>query len=357
MLNFILHIHSPVCSAMCRDNRNNIPFPSAHIHNLLPHPDIPKAALDVFTTTPPLPSSPPPDPPKKPQPNLIPSRTIADVFAAVTSGTATYGVVPIENSTNGPVSFTLDLLASGAHADLRVIAETYVPVHHCLLGWPNPTSAPAGTADANPPDLTHITHLHSHPMAWGQCTRFLSQHLFHAQRHDASSTSAAAALVAASPRPRDPTAPDAGGCAAAISSPMAAAAHGVPVLARNIEDRADNVTRFVVLCRRDASGSFPAAGAGVGEAAWKSMLLLRVEHAHAGALSAALGALARRGVNVVSINARPSGLAAWQYRFVLEVEGRGGEGSGVEGALEEWRGAEGVREVGWLGQWRAGRRE
>jgi prephenate dehydratase len=196
---------------------------------------------------------------------LVPSATISSVFHTVRDSSASYGVVPYENSTNGAVAATLDLLADNESSseeavsrDLIVVGEVYVPVHHCLLGrkqqheqaqQPHQQSSSNSPPSSTPPSTStpyaHIKTLYSHPQAWGQCTHFLSQHLHHATRHDCTSTSRAAELAA-----EDQT-----GSSAAVSNFLAAEANGLDVLARNIvDDPEGNETRFLMLRRRRHRG-------------------------------------------------------------------------------------------------------
>ncbi|KAF2750058.1 PDT-domain-containing protein, partial [Sporormia fimetaria CBS 119925] len=255
---------------------------------------------------------------------LTPVPTIEDVFTSIQSNTATYGVVPFENSSNGSVVFTLDLFADrdSKHPDILVCGETYVRVQHCLVGHArsNPPSQPPSQAPSqhpNPgttdelPDLTHLTKLYSHPQAWGQCTRFLSSHLRGLERQDVSSTSKAAELVA-----RDPSR-----TSAAISSALSAQQHGLQVLVRGIEDRSDNTTRFLVIRRKDTapkhvggsntihddSGELTPKDAAEYHKDYKTLISFTLPHSDPGALAECLLVFKRRGLSLTSINTRPSG--------------------------------------------------
>jgi prephenate dehydratase len=185
----------------------------------------------------------------------------------VQSQQAPYGVVPFENSTHGVVTFTLDNLAdrAGAYADIVVCDEVYLDVHHFLLGRfppPSPPVSSSSPAAAPPPvesapsptdndnndkkhtpltSLSHIRRIYSHPQAFGQTGLFVSRYLPHAETVEVSSTSRAAELAAA----------DAEGASAAIASEMAGRGVGLDVLARWVEDREDNTTRFFVVRRRE----------------------------------------------------------------------------------------------------------
>ncbi|KAL9578484.1 MAG: hypothetical protein Q9203_007077, partial [Teloschistes exilis] len=132
-----------------------------------------------------------------------------DVFSSIQSSTATYGVVPFENSTYGTVTFTLDLLVDreSKYPDLLVCAELYLPVHHCLVVAqpPTTTSSPGNAAveskQQQQQQESKIKTIYSHPAAFGQCLRYLSSHYPSAQKIEVSSTSKAAELVAAAASP------------------------------------------------------------------------------------------------------------------------------------------------------------
>ena len=143
------------------------------------------------------------------------------IFDAVARGHADYGLIPIENSTHGGVTASLDcFLESG----VPVCAEILVPIHHNLL-----SRVP----------LERVKTVYSHPQALGQCQRWLTAQLPHAKRLDAASTSHAARLVAEQPA-----------AAAAIGSTLASQLYGLPVLFDNIEDNPNNTTRFSIIGRQ-----------------------------------------------------------------------------------------------------------
>ena len=183
---------------------------------------------------------------------------------------------------------------------------------------------------------------------------FLSTHLKGVERHDVSSTSRAAEIVAA----------DSSGASAALSSGVAAALFGLDVLAENVNDRVGNTTRFLVIKNKNESGrgngdaATPAGngegdadgGAGVG---YKTLITFTVDHANPGALAHCLAAFEKFGLNLTSINTRPSGVRNWHYVFFVELRGRkedGGQGE-VNKALGELEGlAKGCR---WRGSWKS----
>ncbi|KAF2847291.1 PDT-domain-containing protein [Plenodomus tracheiphilus IPT5] len=321
---------------------------------------------------------------------ISPQTTISDVFSAVQSRTAHRGVVPFENSSNGSVVFTLDLFADiqGKYPDILVCGEAYVEVRHCLLGHaspspesptrPDPTQSndPSNNQQHNANDnnpatpaqplnnLSKIKTLYSHPQAWGQCNVFLTQHLKHAERRDVSSTSHAAELVS-----QDPS-----GTSAALSSIIAAELFGLDVLAKSINDRVGNTTRFLVIKRKDAAelrevslvsqagARSIAAGSSKEEETrtqrqeqFKSLVTFTPDNdTNPGALAACLSAFAKYDINLTSINTRPSGVKNWKYIFFVEFQGRldeedGEDGKGVKAALQGLgRVCRGYR---WLGSW------
>ena len=305
--------------------------------------------------------------------------TIKDVFDVVAAGDADYGVVPFENSTHGVVTFTLGYLADrgGKYGDLSVCGEVYIDVHHFLLGrargstdhhqqqqqqqtTPAAGGAPPPAATAKQPqhDLSHVRRVYSHPQAFGQTQAFLSAHLPGAETIDVSSTSKAAEMAGL----------DSSGETAAISNESAAAAFGLDVLARCIEDRDDNTTRFFVLRRGRAGGEGegeegkggyggPASAASarsVPEAqarGHKSLVSFTVPHRAPGALAAVLDVFRKVGLNLTSINSLPSLIQPFQYLFLVEFEGsRYHDPDGkVEAALGEV--AKVAESSRWLGSW------
>ncbi|KAL1627181.1 prephenate dehydratase [Neofusicoccum ribis] len=305
---------------------------------------------------------------------------IEDVFSAVQNSASHYGVVPIENSSNGAVIFTLDLFADlkDRYPDIVICGEAYVRIEHCLLGYaaapslassvaasdsPQSTSGAATpTRDAPDPsaprtrplaDLSRVRKLYSHPQAWGQCKNFLNAHLRGVERQDCSSTSRAA----------EEAARDASGASAAVSSATAAKMHGLDFLARGINDRDDNTTRFFVLRRRaaeegerDAEGFRPRGwadgGAGDGDMeGWKSLVSFTVDHNDPGALADSLAVFKPYKLNLTSINTRPSGVEKWNYIFFVEFRGRrlAGKEGAVNAALSDLGGV--ARNWRWLGSW------
>ena len=221
--------------------------------------------------------------------------TIPDVFDAVNKRVADYGVVPIENSTEGPVNATLDELTM---TPLHIYAEIMLPIAHHLM-----------TA----PDAGDIAAVYSHPQVFGQCRKWLAENLPQAELIPTSSTARAAERVAVEPG------------AGAIASSLAAELHGLRIREANIEDQAGNATRFLVLSRSmgEATGND------------KTSICFTVMH-KTGALYEALAPFHAVGLNLTKIESRPSRLKAWEYWFFVDFEGHAEE-KGVKEALAALR--------------------
>jgi prephenate dehydratase len=235
-----------------------------------------------------------------PEAELLPYPTIPAVAAAVEAGMADEGVVPIENSLEGAVTFTLDLLIH--QSKLRIRSEVVLPIHHCLMAKP-------GTRAED------IKVIYSHPQALAQCRAYLERRFPQAQPVASLSTSAAVEDAQKSQA-----------TAAAISSRRAAELYGVEVLAENIEDSPNNVTRFVALAATD----HPPTGAD------KTSLCFSFDYDAPGILYTALGEFARRGINLAKIESRPDKRTLGRYIFLVDVEGHR-EDAVLQDALESIR--------------------
>jgi chorismate mutase/prephenate dehydratase len=209
------------------------------------------------------------------------ARSVADVFDDVEHGRADFGVVPVENSTEGAVNVTLDRLIDST---LLICGELYLTIAQHLLSAAR--------------DLGEVKTVVSHPQALAQCRQWLAQHLPEVPTQEVTSTAAAAELAAA-----DVT-------VAAIASELAARLYAVPVLRPRIEDNAHNSTRFLVIGRRPAGPS--------GRDKTSILFAMRNEP---GTLYRILEPFARRGVNLTKIESRPAKLRPWEYVMFVDVEG------------------------------------
>jgi len=213
----------------------------------------------------------------------LPLTSIEEVFREVESGTADFGVVPIENSSEGTVNNTLDMFLT---SPLGVCGEVELRVHHNLMG--RMTS------------LEDVQRICAHPQALAQCRGWLAEHLQGAERLPVASNAEGAR------RARDEEG------TAAIASAAAAVVYGLNMLVPEIEDRADNTTRFLVI----GSKAFEPSGAD------KTTLLVSAAHTDApGALFRLLEPLARSNVSLTRIESRPSRRRKWDYVFFIDLEG------------------------------------
>ncbi|GAB2602805.1 prephenate dehydratase [Pseudactinotalea suaedae] len=219
----------------------------------------------------------------------LPHTDVAGALAAVRTGEADRAVVPIENSVEGGVSATLDALASGE--PLVIVGEALVRIEFVL-------AAPAGT------ELADVRHVSTHPHAWAQTRKWISANLPGAVHVPATSTAAAAALLAETGEH---------GFEAAAVAPHTAEQYGLTVLATSIEDNPNAVTRFVVVGR---PGPVPPR-----TAQDKTTLMVHLPDNEAGALLTMLEQFAVRGVNLSRIESRPIGDSLGRYGFSIDVEG------------------------------------
>jgi len=213
----------------------------------------------------------------------LPLTSIEEVFHEVEAGTADFGVVPIENSSEGTVNNTLDMFLS---SPLGICGEVELRIHHNLMG--------GMTA------LADVQRICAHPQALAQCRGWLAEHLQGVERLPVASNAEGAR------RARDEEG------TAAIASAAAAVVYGLNMLVPEIEDRQDNTTRFLVIGRR----SFPPSGAD------KTTLLVSASHTDApGALFGLLEPLARHKISMTRIESRPSRRRKWDYVFFIDLEG------------------------------------
>jgi len=208
---------------------------------------------------------------------------IPGVFEDVEQGRADYGLVPVENSTEGVINRTLDLLSE---SDLKVCSELSLPIRNLLLSR-GPFKA--------------VRAVVSHPQPLAQCRLWLARHLPKARLHTADSTSAAAQRAALDKR----------GATAAIASELAHRLYPpLKVLARDIQDQGDNTTRFFVVGRTLARRTGRD----------KTSVMLSI-HDKVGALAAVLKPFERHKVNLTAIESRPSRRKAWDYYFFVDFRG------------------------------------
>jgi len=223
--------------------------------------------------------------------------TIHDTVMAVQAGTVERALVPIENSMEGSVNATLDVLAIEA-TDVAIVGELVVPIEQCLI---------ARVAL----DLVEIDTVVSHPQANAQCARFIRTHLPGAAVLASSSTADAVRLVA-----------DHGGPWAALGNRLAAERYGCVVLRSAVEDVPGNETRFVWLGPAGAAPGRPGADADP-IAPWKTAIVFwGAGSEHPGWLVSCLSEFAQRGVNLTRIESRPRRLGLGSYMFFADLEGR-----------------------------------
>ena len=252
----------------------------------------------------------------------IPFPSIPAVAQAVQANMAEEGIVPIENSLEGSVNDTLDLLIH--NSPLRIRGELVVPIEHCLL------ALPGAQADS-------VRAVYSHPQALGQCRQFLERCFPKAEVIAALSTAAAVEEMKESSVP-----------AAAIAPRRAAELYSVEVLAHAIQDRPHNVTRFVIL----ASTDHEPTGAD------KTSLCFSFAEDRPGLLYGVIGEFARRNINLARIESRPTKEGLGTYIFLADLEGHR-EDALVKEALEAVAGQASLVKVfgsypRWMGAGRGG---
>ena len=236
-------------------------------------------------------------------------KTIPDVFAEVESGSADYGVIPIENSTEGVVFHSLDMLVE---SDLHICSQVYLPIEHCLISQ----SAPEA-----------IKEVCSKDQAIGQCREWLHANLSGADTRDVVSTAEAVRLASED------------ASLAAIASSLSAQHYGVAIQVRGIQDRDDNVTRFLVVGKTRAKP--------LGEGRDKTSLVISLKD-EPGALEKTLRPFASRGINLSKIESRPSRKKVWDYLFFIDFIGHYDDALAQEALAELSEHCEFVK---WLGSY------
>ena len=238
--------------------------------------------------------------------NTVPLNAINEVFREVESKSCAYGVVPIENSTEGVINHTLD---SFLESTLKICGEVEIRIHQHLMSQCE--------------DVAQIKRIYSHPQSLAQCRKWLDAHAPGAERINASNNAEAARRAAEEPD------------AAAIAGEVAAEIYGLDILVRNVEDNPDNTTRFLVIGHQDV----PPSGDD------KTSLLVSARN-RPGALYHILSPFADNGVSLTRIESRPSHCVNWEYVFFLDLQGHVSDSS-IRSALDTLeKSAEMVRPLG-----------
>jgi len=235
------------------------------------------------------------------QPHILFESSIPDIFLRVEKGDADAGLVPVENTTEGAVVHTLDRLVE---ATLVVSGEVTLEVRHQLLV--HPSLVPAGHAAKRRNDSVRpitLKRIVSHPQPLAQCRNFLETYYPGVPLVPAASTAVASREAASHPG------------VAAIASELAADQYGLAVLHRNIEDLAENTTRFLIIRRDDDEQAHtPRTGRD------KTSVAFSMKD-RPGALFTMLEPFKKRGINLTKIESRPSRFKNWRYIFFLDMEG------------------------------------
>ncbi|TNE78853.1 MAG: prephenate dehydratase [Gammaproteobacteria bacterium] len=212
----------------------------------------------------------------------VPMGAIDEVFREVAAGAANYGVVPVENSTEGMINHTLDTFLDST---LKICGEVELRIHHHLLVGPSTHT-------------DHITRIYSHSQSLAQCRQWLDGHYPKAERVAVSSNADAAKRIKGEWN------------SAAIAGDMAAELYNLQKLNEKIEDRPDNSTRFLIIGRE----SVPPSGDD------KTSIIVAV-HNEPGALHSLLEPFHRNGVDLTRVETRPSRTGKWTYVFFIDFEG------------------------------------
>jgi chorismate mutase/prephenate dehydratase len=228
--------------------------------------------------------------------DFAPSASIDEVFRKVEAGTIGYGVVPVENSTEGAIGRTLDLLLA---TPLKICGEVVLPIHQCLM-------SKSGKAKGFGKILSHTQSL-------AQCHEWLNQRYPGIERAAVVSNAQAARLAAGNAR------------VAAIAGRMAAALYSLKIIAADIEDEPSNTTRFLVLGRQDVAASGRD----------RTSLVMSTRN-RPGAMHELLTPLARNQVGMSKFESRPARSGLWEYVFFVDIEGHQ-QDANVAKALGEMR--------------------
>jgi chorismate mutase/prephenate dehydratase len=224
----------------------------------------------------------------------VPCASIDEVFRQVEAGAARYGVVPVENSTEGGVNNTLDCLVS---TPLRICGEILLRIHHCLFG--------------HSADYTDVSRLYGHEQALAQCRHWIGLNLPNVETVAVASNAEAVRIASGE------------GHAAAIAGELAQQFYDLPVVTHNIEDQPGNTTRFLVIGDQEVSASGYD----------KTSLLLSARN-RPGALYGLLQPLSRQNIDMTRIESRPSRTGLWEYVFFVDFAGHVEDGP-VRAAVAE----------------------
>lgn len=236
--------------------------------------------------------------------DAMPTASIDEVFRAVESGAADFGVVPVENSTEGAVGRSLDLMPQ---TPMKVCGEVVVRIHHHLMAALRDNVM----AKTPPKDFAAIRRVFSHGQSFAQCHEWLNTNMPHVERVAVASNAEAARRAAEEEG------------SAAVAGEMAAGHYGLAILASNIEDEPNNTTRFLIL------GDYQPKPSGKD----KTSMVLSARN-RAGAVYEMLTPFATRGVSMTKFESRPSRVALWEYLFFVDIEGHRDDAY-VAAALEE----------------------
>ncbi len=221
--------------------------------------------------------------------SYFPCVNISDVFAEVERDRSDYGVVPVENSTEGAVNYTLDMFID---SNLKICAELYLPINHHLL--------------SNASSVKKINQIYSIPQALAQCRLWLESNVPGAKLIPTSSTAEAARYVADHPQFKNEI--------ACVASVLASKEYRLKVLAPSIEDTANNTTRFIVIARESCKPTGKD----------RTSIVFAVQD-RVGALHDILVHFQKSGINMTKIESRPSKKKVWSYFFFVDLEGHAKE--------------------------------
>ena len=213
--------------------------------------------------------------------DYVPVDSIADVFSSVMKGSADYGCVPIENSTEGAVNYTYDMFAD---YDLKIYSEVLLEINHFLLSKEKSAAS--------------VKKLFIHPQTLGQCRAYIEANLPRAVITEVSSNSKAALLASGTKN------------SAAIAASLAAKVYGLNILASSVQDVPGNITRFFIIGKGESSRT--------GDDKTSVMVSIKDK---VGALFLMLKPFEKYGVNLTNIESRPSKKKAWDYYFFVDMKG------------------------------------